>query len=156
MLLWKCSKLSRWIFLSEKTYACCQNSASPNYKIILFRAIFSISNYLELFNEVSVILNMQKWSNRVVEISSGAKISPHTKYQPCTFKINDFDILGFSILYRPKFFCKNQKMSITKWWWNQKISLHAKNQLSSLKITHFIDVFVSFSDPWKPHNFDPK
>ena len=114
MLLWKCSKLSRWIFLSEKTYACCQNSASPNYKIILFRAIFSISNYLELFNEVSVILNMQKWSNRVVEISSGAKISPHTKYQPCTFKINDFDILGFSMIYRPKIFLQKSKNEYNK------------------------------------------
>ena len=115
ILFWKISKLSWWIFLSEKPYACCQNSASPSYKIILFRAIFLNPNYPELFNEVSVLLNMQKCSNRVVESSSDAKISPHTKNQPCTFKINDFDILAFSMIYRPKMFRKNHKMSVKRW-----------------------------------------
>ena len=59
-----------------------------------------------------MVLYMQICYNRVVESSSGAKTFPHTKNQPCIFKINDFDILGFLMIDWAKYFFQNQKMSL--------------------------------------------
>ena len=61
-----------------------------------------------------MVLYMQICYNRVVESSSGAKTFPHTKNQPCIFKINDFDILGFLMIDRAKFFFPKSKNEYSK------------------------------------------
>ena len=116
MLFWKCPKLSRWIFLSVHPYACCQNSASHSYKIILFRAIFLILNYPELLNEVSVLLKTCKnvqtewWNLHQVQKSPLTQ-----KINTVPLKLPIFDILAFSMIYQEIVFRKNHKVSVTRW-----------------------------------------
>ena len=61
-----------------------------------------------------MVLYMQICYNRVVESSSGAKTFPHTQNQACIFKINDFDILGFPMIYRAKMVFPKSKNEYSK------------------------------------------
>ena len=88
---------------------------------------------------------------RVTNRWSNPKISLHAKNQLSNLKISHFlRILmfwPFKWYTGQKFFPKNHKVRLTNRWSNPKISLHAKNQLYSLKISRFTDV-------WKTQNFD--
>ena len=89
--------------------------AKNQLSLLKIRNFIDILYHLhELFNEVSMVLYMQICYNRVVESSSGAKTFPHTKNQPCIFKINDFDILGFLMIDRAKFFFPKSKNEYSK------------------------------------------
>ena len=62
----------------------------PKMVFQLFLTNVSSMTKSNRYKSTTISTTMQKCSNRVVESSSGTKISPHTKNQHCTFKIADF------------------------------------------------------------------